>query len=108
MALQVLTANRLRDGEVVYLTRDGQWSADFASAHATEDAEEKDKLQTQAEQSLEATLIVEPYFFDVADNDGILSPIGQREIIRAKGPTVHPHFGKQADLLNAARDQADV
>ena len=33
---------------------------------------------------------------NLAESDRGPQPIGTREKIRAKGPTVHPHFGKQA------------
>jgi hypothetical protein len=39
---------------------------------------------------------------DVAESEAGPQPIGTREKIRAKGPTVHPHFGKQA-MDGAAR-----
>jgi len=32
---------------------------------------------------------------------GKITPVKEREIIRAAGPTVHPHTGKQADPLHA-------
>jgi hypothetical protein len=33
--------------------------------------------------------------------DGRVVPVKEREIIRAAGPTVHPHTGKQAGQFNA-------
>jgi len=32
---------------------------------------------------------------------GKITPVKEREIIRAAGPTVHPHTGKQAGQVNA-------
>lgn len=96
MTYHVVTANRLRDGEVVYYTKDGQWSEDLVESAVVEGKE-------QAEALLEKTLAVEeelrvvgPYLaiVDVEDNQAVA--LGQRETIRAVGPTVHPHFGKQA------------
>jgi hypothetical protein len=37
---QALTANRLRDGRVVFLGRDGNWSERFADARIVENAED--------------------------------------------------------------------
>ena len=39
---------------------------------------------------------VAPYLFEVREKDGKIVPVKEREIIRAAGPTVHPHTGKQA------------
>jgi hypothetical protein len=44
---------------------------------------------------------VAPYLFEVRDVNGKIQPVKEREIIRAAGPTVHPHTGKQAGQFNA-------
>ncbi|MEQ1754128.1 MAG: DUF2849 domain-containing protein [Micropepsaceae bacterium] len=95
---QVLTANRLIDGEVVYLALDGAWVTSFAAALVFDN-------KAEAEASLEVGLqaerdqkIVHAYLFDVKHNDGTLKPVKQREIIRAAGPTVRRDLGKQAAL----------
>ena len=43
-----------------------------------------------------ATTFVAPYLFEVREAGGKITPVKEREIIRAAGPTVHPHTGKQA------------
>jgi hypothetical protein len=44
---------------------------------------------------------VAPYLFEVRVTDGVIKPVKEREIIRAAGPTVHPHTGKQAGQYDA-------
>ena len=80
---QMLTANRLRDGDVY---KDSA-SADAALATATAE--------------LMRNQVVAPYLFEVRDVNGKIQPVKEREIIRAAGPTVHPHTGKQAGQFNA-------
>lgn len=96
--LQVLTANRLLDGEVVYLAPDGGWVESLPGAKVfTDKAEAEASLQTGA-QAERAQKIVHAYLFDVTQVNGTLKPVKQREIIRAAGPTVRPDLGKQASL----------
>ena len=44
---------------------------------------------------------VAPYLFEVREVGGKIVPVKERESIRAAGPTVHPHTGKQAGPVNA-------
>ena len=92
---QILTANRLLDGEVVYLAADGTWVEDLHAAGvlATK-AEGEAALVTGATAELNQE-IVHSYLFDVVDGE-TLKPVKQREIIRAAGPTVRRDLGKQA------------
>ena len=94
---QVLTANRLLDGEVVYLAANGAWAEDLAEAAvlATK-AEGEAALVTGAKAELNQE-IVHAYLFDVTDA-ATRKPVKQREIIRAAGPTVRTDLGKQARL----------
>jgi hypothetical protein len=89
---QVLTANRLGDGEVVYLAADGAWVEGIAAAQVVSGAEADAALATgqQAERDLK---IVHAYLFDITPDR---KPVKMREIIRAAGPTVRRDLGKQA------------
>lgn len=98
-AAQAVTANRLTDGVVVYLTADGGWSEWVRDAAAAEDKEARQALLARAEKDAEASLVVGPYLFDVvSDEDGRPRPASNREIIRSLGPTNHTSVGKQAEL----------
>ena len=87
MSTKALTANRLADGGVVYLTADGCWSEDLQHA-TTADAEREQALLDCAQQAVTEGFVVEPYLFPVTVLDGRLRTASQRERIRAAGPTV--------------------
>ena len=97
MTAQIVTANRLGDGLVIYLGRDGAWSEgieDAAVAHGKDDAA---ALLARAEAPDQATRVVGPYLMDVIDAVGPPRPASNREVIRALGPTVRTDLGRQAD-----------
>jgi Protein of unknown function (DUF2849) len=84
--LVVVTANRLRDGAVVYRTAGGGWTTELTSALVL-DAEAAVKAQL-AQAAGEGTLAVGAYAAPVVrDGDGRLVPGNLREIIRHSGPT---------------------
>ena len=96
MALQVVTANRIGDGTVVYLTRVGGWSERIADGQVSRTDEERDALMAVARAKAEMPGVVEPYVIDVVEEAGVVRPVRYREAIRAQGPTIHPAFGQQA------------
>lgn len=87
-ALQVVTASRLREGDVVYLTADGHWSTHLNESQASADGAVIEALLAKAQADVAARLVVAPYAFPVVEIDGILQPLSTRETIRAAGPTV--------------------
>jgi hypothetical protein len=91
--LQMLTANRLRDGDVLYRKGDG-WVLTLAEGDIYPD-------KASADAALAAATAEVPYLFEVRDVNGKIVPVKEREIIRAAGPTVHPHTGKQAGQFHA-------
>ena len=96
MTLKVLTANRLIDGEVVYLTPNRDWSEWLSDAAPLAGEAEHIRVQNIGEEAVADRVVVAPYLVPVEDVAGELRPLSQREWIRAKGPSVHPAFGKQA------------
>ncbi len=96
MALQVVTANKIGDGRVVYLTRVGGWSERITDGEVSRSDEERDDLMAVAQAMAEIPAVVEPYAIDVVEEAGIVRPVRYREAIRAQGPTTHPAFAKQA------------
>jgi len=96
MSAQVITANRLRDGDVVYLTAAGDWSLWLRDAAVARDEAGQADFQARAKRAEADRLVVGPYLMAVTESDAGPQPIGTREKIRALGPTVHPQFGKQA------------
>jgi hypothetical protein len=89
---QVLTANRLTDGEVVYLALDGAWVESVHAAQAVGPPEAAAVLAT-GQAAERDQKIVHAYLFDITPDR---RPVKMREIIRAAGPTVRRDLGKQA------------
>jgi hypothetical protein len=95
---QMLTANRLVDGDVLYRKGDG-WVLTLADGEVYDDAGAAAALATaQAEAGL--NLFVSPYLFEVRLAGGLITPVKEREVIRAAGPTVRHDLGKQAGDRN--------
>ncbi len=96
MALTVMTANRLREGDVVYLTAEGAWSQWLHEAEVAGGKDGEARLEAAAQAAEAGRLVIGPYLMKVTEEGGRPRPLGTREKIRAKGPTTHPNFGKQA------------
>ena len=85
--MKAVTANRLTDGKVVYLTGAGGWS------EAARDARRLDEAETEA--ALEAALrdiltVVGPYLIEIDAEAQDFAPAGRkrvRETIRLSGPS---------------------
>ena len=97
MTQQMMTANRLLDGEVVYLCDDCIWSEDYSRARVVADPAEVTEVQTIARDAERAQHIVGAYLAKVARaDDGTLKLLSMKETIRATGPTTRRDLGKQA------------
>lgn len=94
-ALQVLTANRLRDGEVVYW-RGGDWADSLNDADIFEDEAEAKRALEAAARFVAGRVVVNPYLFAVTRDETGVHPLEERERIRAAGPTIRRDLGKQA------------
>ena len=92
---QVLTANRLVVGEVVYWNETRGWVSRFEEAQVLADSEAEGTLARAAEW-VQKREVVAPYLFDVRLENGVAVPVKVREVIRAAGPTVRPDLGKQS------------
>ena len=82
---QALTANMLRGGLNVWLTKDFDWSHDYADVFLTEDPDTIEKMQAKGEADEAANLVVGAYFIDVETDTGL--PVRYREKFRVKGPS---------------------
>lgn len=98
MPSTAVTANRLLDGFVIYLTADGGWSERLADAALAETGDRAAELLASAEAQARAGKVIGPYAFKVGTDGSRPLPLGQRETIRTLGPTVRTDLGYQANL----------
>jgi hypothetical protein len=112
---QMLTANRLRDGDVVYW-RAGGWVEAFGQGDVFAADADAEAALVAAKEFVAGNVVVNPYLFDVRAEAAGVVPMKEREIIRAAGPTVRHDLGKQARGLTpepvlhaaAARDEVVI
>ena len=91
---QMVTANRLIDGVVVYMKADNDWSENFTDGAVWPDKASADNALVASEEAVKARLVVGPYLFEVAVTDGGPQPVSARERIRATHlPTFEPEVG---------------
>ncbi|GLQ34111.1 hypothetical protein GCM10007939_03940 [Amylibacter marinus] len=89
---KVLTANRLIEGDVVYLNASGEWVLFHDQAWLIED---EAVANTELAKALKlADLLVGPYLANAEMKDGTPIPTHFREEFRTKGPSNYIH-GKQ-------------
>ena len=79
----VVTANRLIDGIVVYLAADGGWTEEIGRARLAETEEETKALEAEAAKDVALRKVVAVYPMAVALHDGTVDPLSVRERIRA-------------------------
>lgn len=95
---QIITANDLLDGDVIFLTADHDWSRVLAAAAIADTPEQAQCLLDIA--AKHSGRVVEPYSVDVQLNAaGAPTPTHYREHIRTLGPTNRPDLGRQAQGL---------
>jgi hypothetical protein len=88
MAQQMITANRLTDGAVVFLASGGRWVERFEAGRIANNEAEAAALQQIADAAVTCAEVVAPYLIDAGEIDGRLQPTRYRERIRAEGPSV--------------------
>jgi hypothetical protein len=93
----IVTANRLADGVVVFQDARGGWSEDFAEAAVHADAAAAKAALALAGEAVAQSRVVDPYVVAVELRNGHYAPKSLREAIRASGPTVRRDLGKQAE-----------
>jgi hypothetical protein len=96
---QIVTANRLADGVVVFPDAGGDWAEDFGRAAVHADAAAVEAALALAGEAVARSLVVDPYAVEVELRNGHYAPKALREAIRASGPTVRRDLGKQAQGL---------
>lgn len=95
MTGQILTANRLSDGAVVYLDRAHNWVGQIDLCVPVTDEAAKQALENAGQRAVKARQVIEPYLIDVTSHEGIVRPTKLKEIIRAQGPSVLADLASQ-------------
>jgi len=86
---QMVVANRLADGAVVFLAADERWCTWIGDGRVLDDADDAERALSVARRHEAENLVVEPTLIEVAvDEDGLPRPVSLRESIRAFGPSV--------------------
>jgi len=99
--MKVITANRLLDGDVVWLGAGSAWVERITLAEVFEGKEAVEGALAIGAQAEKNQQVVGVYDMDVTLEDGVITPKRLREKIRAAGPTTHPNLGKQAQAVTA-------
>jgi hypothetical protein len=102
MTFQIVTANNLIDGAVVYRTAEGRWSADIGQALGVSGEAEAKALLALAETDAARQIVVGPYLVEVEGEPGQWQHKSWRERIRAEGPTVPHDFTPDAEPRRTA------
>ena len=94
---QLVTANRLRDGIAVFMTRSGEWSETIDDAVLALEPQAAAALEVRAKEDEKKTLVTGSYLIDAERLNGRVRAAHIRERMRALGPTVRLDLGKQAE-----------
>ena len=93
---QVVTANRLTDGIVVFRAPGGRWVEFLKDADLIEGKAAVEAALASGNESVARNEVVDVFAFDVTMTPAGPQPTHIRDRIRANGPTVYPDHGKQA------------
>jgi predicted nucleic acid-binding protein len=86
-ALQILTANRLADGAVVYLTASGTWTSEIARSVVAREERAAAALLARGQRDAETAIVVAPYLIAAVEGEEGPRAASLREQIRAAGPS---------------------
>ena len=100
--MKILTANRLTDGEAVWLAPDHSWAETIEAAEIARDQATEERLERAGKAALLKNEVVDVNLIDIELVDGTVVPRRLRERIRAAGPTNRLDHGKQARRQVAA------
>ena len=101
MTVQVVTANRLRDGVIVWLTSALTWSEDFTESKPLRDEAEAKAALDAAAAAVKARLVIGPYLAEFNETPEGLQAASARERIRAgRMPTITPDQGSWTSRIS--------
>ena len=90
--MQMIIANTLSDGFVVFLAEEG-WTADIAAGAVAADDDEAAALLERAKLDEQNNVVIDPYLIPVEISAGERVPVEYREFIRATGNLMHVEIG---------------
>ena len=99
-----ITANRAREGSVVYLASPGIWSKDLSDALVIEGKDAAKELLAGALRNAAADAVIGPYSFPIKVNNDGITVLSQRESIRIHGPSIQflPASASASDKQNVS------
>ena len=100
-SLQILTANRLTDGAVVYLTAAGTWTTALRQSVVAREEKAASALLARGQKDAESAIVVGPYLIAALEGEEGLRAASLREQIRAAGPS-QPVADAVADAVGLA------
>ena len=96
--MQMIIANRLIDGRVVFFDDTGGWVNEISDGMLLVSRQDADERLLAAQQAVEDNMVVDPYLIDVSADGGRRRPVLVRERIRAFGPSVAPAPQRQGGV----------
>jgi len=94
---QMILANRLGDGRVVFFTRDGGWSPETTEA-AYADDDGIAALLDEANKGVADNLVAGTEVIGATVENNIAYPAHIKHVMQAKGPSVRADLGYQVSL----------
>jgi len=92
---QIISANDLLVGDVVYFTAAETWTRRIGEAALARDPAQAEALLARA--ARQQGRVVDPYLAEVALDGGAPRPTHFREAFRTRGPSHRPDLGRQAE-----------
>jgi hypothetical protein len=86
--LQMIIANRLGDGAVVFLAANERWEPAIGAGTVIDNEADAARLMALAKQHEGQCQVIDPQLIDIELKEGQPRPTAIREAIRAFGPTV--------------------
>lgn len=92
---QMIVANRLLDGRVVFMRADGSWSPIAGEAATAENEGDIAVLADLAQQSADSNDVLSVEFIEATERDGKPYPAHMKFAMQAEGPSVRKDLGYQ-------------
>ena len=94
MKTQILTANDLLSGGVVFLSTEGNWSSTISDAWISDNSESVELFESLGRRAEKKQLVVGAFLIDIKIENGSPQPIRFREQLRVNGPSLNVEFNK--------------